>query len=178
VTAGASSAPAEQPVGPGSPTGLRLELTRDFEAPADARAAVMGHCENLGLNNAACRTLMLLVSEVVSNAVLHSRGPGDAPIILTVAVTEHTIRITVTDLGGRGLTPKARHRKGAGGGVGLYLLDTEASRWGVEPARGTRVWFELPRSASPPQSRLPLRPAQAVSRSAPPVMCRPAAGRR
>ena len=29
------------------------------------------------------------------------------------------------------------------GGLGLHLVDTLASRWGVDREDGTRVWFEL-----------------------------------
>jgi anti-sigma regulatory factor (Ser/Thr protein kinase) len=119
---------------------IELELQRSPEAPGIARAAVSGMCHERNLSPSLCHTLLLLVSEVVTNAVLHSNGPADAPILLAATVSSDTIRVTVTDAG-HGFTRTSKRRVG---GHGLYLLDKSASRWGVDRAGGTRVWFELP----------------------------------
>jgi anti-sigma regulatory factor (Ser/Thr protein kinase) len=119
---------------------LRLELNRDRDAPAAARGAVSEWCPDLAGGSRRRETLLLLVSELVTNAVLHSQGPADAPIRVSV-------RVEVTDAGKR--FTRASHelpRPGARttiGGYGLYVVDQAASRWGVERARGTRVWFEI-----------------------------------
>ena len=126
------------------PANLELELQRNIEAPAVARAAVRGICNDLDLSPSEQHTLMLLVSEVVSNAVLHSPGPAEAPVLLAATVGEELVHIAVTDAG-RGFTPR-RHDPRADGGYGLYLLDKAASRWGVDQVGGTRVWFELSRA--------------------------------
>jgi len=123
---------------------LRLELPRDARAPAIARAAVGGLCHEPDLIPPQYQTLMLLVSEVVSNAVLHSTGPADVPILLAATVADKMIRIAVSDAGpgfSRG-TPRDAAR--GEGGYGLYLVNKAASRWGVDELDGTRVWFELP----------------------------------
>jgi anti-sigma regulatory factor (Ser/Thr protein kinase) len=122
---------------------LELELQRTVEAPALARAAVSGVCSGLDLSGSDQHTLILLVSEVVSNAVLHSSGPTDAPVLLAASVGEDVVRIAVTDAG-CGFTPGS-HEQRPGGGYGLYLLDKAASRWGSDQVGGTRVWFELSR---------------------------------
>jgi anti-sigma regulatory factor (Ser/Thr protein kinase) len=127
------------------PASLELELQRNVEAPAIARAALSGLCNDLDVSRSRKHTLMLLVSEVVSNAVQHSPGPADAPVLLAATVGEEIVHIAVTD-SGRGFTPK-RHDPRADGGYGLYLLDQAASRWGVDQVGGTRVWFELSRTA-------------------------------
>jgi anti-sigma regulatory factor (Ser/Thr protein kinase) len=88
---------------------------------------------------------VLLVSEVVSNAVLHSLGPADAPVLLAATIGEEVVHIAVTDAG-RGFTLR-RPEPRADGGYGLYLLDQAARRWGVDQVGGTRVWFELSRTA-------------------------------
>jgi anti-sigma regulatory factor (Ser/Thr protein kinase) len=124
---------------------LNLELERNVQAPAIARAAVNGICHDLDPTGPEQNTLMLLVSEVVSNAVLHSRAPADAPVLLTATVGENIVRIAVTDAG-FGFTPGS-HEQRPGGGYGLYLLDRAASRWGSDRVGGTRVWFELSRAA-------------------------------
>jgi anti-sigma regulatory factor (Ser/Thr protein kinase) len=121
---------------------LRLALARNVEAPGIARAAVSELCREIALEGSACQTLVLLVSEVVSNAVLHSRGPSDARIALTATVSEDVVRVEVTD-GGDGFTPGQRDPARLDGGYGLYLLEKASSRWGVDPSGPTSVWFEL-----------------------------------
>src|ERR1700676_2162403 len=116
---------------------LQLELPRDAQAPAVARAAVSGLCHGMDFSASQCQTLRLLVSEVISNAVLHSQGPPDAPIRLTVAtVGEKSARISVTD-SGNGFTPVPREATRTEGGYGLYLVDKAATQWGVDRGGGT-----------------------------------------
>ncbi|TMK25871.1 MAG: ATP-binding protein [Actinobacteria bacterium] len=126
---------------------LRLDLPRDREAPAAARAAVDRWWPELAGGIPRLETLLLLVSEVVTNAVTHSRGPKDSPIFLTVNVTNGTVKVTVADAG-EDFTPPPRRSPRASegmtiGGYGLYVVDKAASRWGVDRDGGTRVWFEL-----------------------------------
>jgi anti-sigma regulatory factor (Ser/Thr protein kinase) len=128
---------------------LRLELERDVSAPAIARAAVSERAIELGVDGSFGNTLILLVSEVVSNAVRHSPGPADAPIKLLATMSEEKIRVAVTDAG-EGFTPRAREPDSLSDGYGLYLLDKAASSWGVESTGGTTVWFELLRGAGEP----------------------------
>jgi anti-sigma regulatory factor (Ser/Thr protein kinase) len=125
------------------PRPLRLALARNVEAPGIARAAVSELCTDLDLSSSASHTLLLLVSEVVSNAVLHSEGPPDAPIGLAADVRDEAVTIAVTDAG-EGFVPRRRDPTRTGGGYGLYLLEKAASRWGVDGDGPTRVWFELP----------------------------------
>ncbi len=129
----------------------RLELKRDLHAPAIARAAAMERCESFELSPSLRHTLVLLVSEVVSNAVLHSNGPEDAPILLTAGMTEDVVMVTVTDAGD-GFAPQPRRPELTQGGYGLYLVEKAARKWGVDRLTegtretGTRVWFELLRN--------------------------------
>ncbi len=135
-TAGAGGARAE----------LSLQLARSVEAPAIARAAASGLCENLEISPSLRNTCVLLVSEVVSNAVLHSSAPRDAPILLTAAAAEDSVRIAVTDAGDP-FTHQVAEPATPCGGYGLYLVDRTARRWGIDRVGGTSVWFELPRCA-------------------------------
>src|SRR5260370_21415786 len=80
---------------------LRLELNRDPEAPAAARGAVSEWCPDLAGGSARRETLLLLVSELVTNAVLHSQGPADAPIRVSASVDRERVRVEVTDAGRR-----------------------------------------------------------------------------
>jgi anti-sigma regulatory factor (Ser/Thr protein kinase) len=123
---------------------LELDLERNVGAPAIARAAISACLLELGIDGSLGQTTVLLVSEVVSNAVRHSSAPPDVPIAMAAAVTEGSVRIAVSD-GGEGFIPRPRDPERLGGGYGLYLVDKAATRWGVESAGGTTVWFELPR---------------------------------
>jgi anti-sigma regulatory factor (Ser/Thr protein kinase) len=129
--------------GAGLSAPLELALDRDVQAPAIARAAITGLCNDLRLDGSIRQTLLLLVSEVVSNAVLHSNGPPEAPITITATVTPQAVQVAVTDAG-EGFTPAERDPARMEGGYGLYLLEKAASRWGVDVASPTRVWFEVP----------------------------------
>jgi anti-sigma regulatory factor (Ser/Thr protein kinase) len=125
---------------------LRLSLERSVQAPARARASVARRCEQLDLDGSLAQSLILLVSEVVSNAVRHSKGDPDAPIELSAAFGERAIRVVVTDAGD-GFEPRPRDPARTHDGYGLYLLEKVSSRWGVESKGDTKVWFELPRSS-------------------------------
>lgn len=84
----------------------------------------------------------LLVSELVTNAVVHGRGM----VTLRAGLDERRLLVEVVDEGG-GFERVLRERDFASvevGGWGLSVVDSEASRWGVHEGT-TDVWFELER---------------------------------
>jgi len=122
---------------------LQIELARDPQAPSVARAAVRGFTEDSDVTAAGSATLALLVSELVSNAVLHSDAPPASAIVLRARLLDsRTVRVEVLDRGS-GLKATPRDPARPDGGYGLYLVNKEATRWGVDRHGGTRVWFEL-----------------------------------
>jgi anti-sigma regulatory factor (Ser/Thr protein kinase) len=83
----------------------------------------------------------LLVSEVVTNAVLHAR----TDVEVRVELDDRTARVEVADRSPVDLVPK-RYQPDAATGRGLRLLATLADRWGVRRSSGGKVvWFELGR---------------------------------
>jgi anti-sigma regulatory factor (Ser/Thr protein kinase) len=79
---------------------LRVRLGRDPSAPSVARAAVSGFSKERELSSGSLYTLALLVSELVSNAVLHSDAPSGSEIHLSARqVGGDAIRVEVTDQG-------------------------------------------------------------------------------
>ncbi len=82
---------------------------------------------------------MLLVSELVTNAVLHTRTDPD----VTLRLNDGRLWIGVRD--GSPVTPAPkRYGPEAATGRGLQLVEQVAARWGVEKASsGKVVWFEL-----------------------------------
>ena len=127
-----------------APRSLHVELRRDVRAPGVARAAVAEELAQAGIDGRLGQTIVLLVSEVVSNAVRHSPGPGDARIDLQATIGDRLVRVEVSDPG-QGFTPRERDPERLGDGYGLYLLDKTATSWGVDGRGGTTVWFELER---------------------------------
>ena len=82
----------------------------------------------------------LVVSELVTNALLH----GSAPVVVRVAVGE-TVRIEVSD-GSRTAPMRPLARPDAMTGRGLALVAALARGWGVEPENGGKVvWAEIAR---------------------------------
>jgi anti-sigma regulatory factor (Ser/Thr protein kinase) len=120
---------------------LALDLEQSPEAPSVARAAIAGFSGDRA-GESALATLTLLVSEVVTNAVLHPDVKEPTDIQLRARITEGVIRVEVTDQGS-GFTPRPRDGARSDRGYGLYLLEKQARRWGVERTTGTTVWFEL-----------------------------------
>jgi anti-sigma regulatory factor (Ser/Thr protein kinase) len=96
-----------------------------------------------GSSAADIDTVVLLVSEVVTNAVLHARSD----IRLDVQAGADTVRVEVYDASP--VEPRVHHfRLTSGTGRGLRMLEQLSRRWGVEPdpARGGKVvWFEVGR---------------------------------
>jgi len=125
-----------------------LRLPAESIAPALARAGMRGAAPPLSDRVAA--DLALLVTEVVANAVRHaSSGPGDEIVVRLFAADP--LRVEVVDHGpGFDERPRPQPADGRTEGWGLYLLDSLASRWGVDIGDGaTTVWFELDPGAQP-----------------------------
>ena len=94
---------------------------------------------------------VLLASETVTNAVLHSnsRRPGGT-VTVTVIEIGGGIRIEVADDGSELSTPVVKGHGCVSGGHGLFLVQTLADQWGyVRDESGTMVWFWLARLAGP-----------------------------
>lgn len=84
-------------------------------------------------------TVLLLVSEVVSNAVRHAGTPFE----LTVAVDESQVRVTVVDNDPSGRPEVQEQDPEATSGRGLYIVEQLASSWGAQSVEGNgkAVWF-------------------------------------
>ncbi len=121
---------------------LKLVLQQNRQAPSLARAAVSAFCENREMTDAVLATVALLVSEVVTNAVIHPKVRSPANIQLLARVEPNLLRIEVID-DGSGFVPAPRDASRVGSGYGLFLLGKQAQRWGVDQSGGTRVWFEV-----------------------------------
>jgi anti-sigma regulatory factor (Ser/Thr protein kinase) len=139
--------PSAKPVDGEDRRCVELELERNGTAPLLARTAVAGLCREAGASSHAIATVTLLVSEVVTNAVVHPDLDPPGKIGLRARLDEAAIRVEVTD-GGSGFTPSLRAPQPLHGGYGLAILAQGSKRWGVEGDPQTTVWFEVENNSS------------------------------
>jgi anti-sigma regulatory factor (Ser/Thr protein kinase) len=119
----------------------RFELGSGLDAPRQARVLAR---ELVGdrLDGRRRNDLLVLVTELVTNAVRHAGlGPGDQ-ITLKLMAANGVVRAEVCDPG-PGFVPVERP-PGPDGGFGLPLLRSLSDRWGISsPGEPTCVWLEL-----------------------------------
>ena len=121
---------------------LELTLTATPKAPGAAREAVRSWLTDR-YDQETADTATLLVSELVTNAVVHGAGPG--PSLTVDLVADGVLHVAVRD---SSCHLPQRHPEvpdlEQAGGRGLFLIESFATAWGWEPLRsGKRVWFEI-----------------------------------
>jgi anti-sigma regulatory factor (Ser/Thr protein kinase) len=120
------------------PTVMVRRLVTDEDAPRTARDLANRLLAHLGCGDHRRDDLELVVSEMVSNAVLHG-PPGE--VEFRVVGTEDVIRVEVSD---RGVEPFRRPSElSPAGHWGLGLVAEFSDRFGIERKPSTCVWCEL-----------------------------------
>lgn len=86
----------------------------------------------------------LLVSELVTNAVVHGGAGGDEPVDVYVRVLPGSAAVCVCDAGA-GFIPQelVGSRPGVAGCRGLELVAALADGFGIAGRRPFQVWFEV-----------------------------------
>lgn len=116
------------------------ELPATPQGPAAARHAVSALLSGWQLDP-LIEDAQLVVSELVTNAVLHA--PGAHNVDLELLAHADRLRITVSDPSTSPpvlapLQPNGAH------GKGMHIISALAARWGIEDhPYGKRVWAEL-----------------------------------
>ncbi len=108
-----------------------------------ARAFVAEHAPPLPA--ATQDALLLLTSELVTNAVLHAR----TPLEVGIAVAEQSVLVTVFDLDLSRATQQPYAQREGGWGLGLVAALAEASDLATHVDGGKTAWFRLPRGELP-----------------------------
>jgi len=132
----------------------RLTLPGRPEHVSDARHFIAGlmrdHHAILGGHRprdtaAQADTALLLTSELVTNAITHSRsGLPEGTVELVLAWRSASILISVIDDGSDSARPKTGNDPGGESGNGLLLVENLADDWGYDTHAGrTAVWFRL-----------------------------------
>jgi len=127
-----------------------IELSGGPGAVAEARHVIERLADQEQLPRV--EDLRLLVSELVTNSVLHGgAGPADK-VRLSIERPNDHVRVMVCDHG-RGWKKRVRstslHSDEPPGGWGLMLVGEIADRWGIDSDDGTCVWFEMAMSQQP-----------------------------
>jgi len=119
-----------------------LAVPPDFGAVAPARRWAAAHLRAAGVEGHLLDVLVLLVSEVVTNAVAHA----SPPVHVGLEIAGGVARVEVTDRA-RAVPVIRRPAPTQGGGRGVGLVDMLATRWGVIEATDEdtpkTVWFEV-----------------------------------
>lgn len=134
VTA-AAAAPAPVIVGSLTIAGRTRNVT-------EARAFV---AKTLGEAHPCADEAVLLCSELVTNAVLHSESgqPGGSVTVVVLGLPG-SVRVEVVDNGSALSTPVVKAEVYEPHGHGLFLVDQLAENWGyTRDEVGTTVWFRL-----------------------------------
>ena len=124
-------------VGVAGPVSLELLLPRSLEAPGLARRALRQWIGGVAGTDELADDATLVVSEAVTNAVVHGcSGPR-----LSAELTRGRLRIEVHDTSRD--PPVVRSPSAAPGGRGLRILAAVADAWGWSmTATGKVVWTE------------------------------------
>jgi hypothetical protein len=154
---------------------VQLEIRPDPTEVGRARRWARSRLAGLGIaaDEPLAETLILLVSELVTNAVVHTghaavlrlslpgataAAPADADVppadadVPPAVSAAGTVRVEVADGSSRAPVPRCAGSD-ATGGRGLALVDCLADRWGWSPeGAGKSIWCELDRCAGPGQS--------------------------
>ncbi|MFJ3496830.1 ATP-binding protein [Streptomyces sp. NPDC086091] len=97
---------------------------------------------------AAAEDVLLVVSELVTNACLHAEGPDE----IVLSRDNKVIRVEVSDRGTGQPAPRTPHRAGRPGGHGMFIVQRLCLDWGVvrtADVAGKTVWAELGAAPAP-----------------------------
>ncbi len=121
---------------------ISLRLTPEPKAVRTARRALERLRDSLPPEK--LENIRLVVSELVTNSILHAGLSPNDQISLTVTASAGSVRGRVCDPGPGFYVPsKPRPRPDLRGGWGLPIVERISDRWGVEKGRRVCVWFEI-----------------------------------
>ncbi|GAA3008625.1 ATP-binding protein [Streptomyces fulvorobeus] len=120
------------------------------ESAAGARRLTRVRLDAWRLGGDACEAALLIVSELVTNAVVHT---ASSRVVCELRRLDRMLRIAVQDQGHQPGGPRLCRTSDDEHGRGLLLVDAMSSAWGshdATDASGRIVWAELPHGAEQP----------------------------
>lgn len=111
-------------------------------AGAPARARQWARTCVVGGSNGSGPDVALIISELVTNSVIHAQADSTQLVRITIARLKDCLRIAVIDNGSGGLPHLRDSGDGTAGGLGLRIVDGLCLSWGVarNGAGPTEVW--------------------------------------
>jgi anti-sigma regulatory factor (Ser/Thr protein kinase) len=120
---------------------LSLDVPCDRAAPGVVRHR-LSRVQALG--SRVRSDVMLVASELVTNAVVHSGCLRDQMLKVRASLSRDEVTISVHEPGRPGPRASGRFSEDfEGSGAGLQIIDQLAARWGAERGDGYRVWAKL-----------------------------------
>ncbi|HZQ29212.1 MAG TPA: SpoIIE family protein phosphatase [Acidimicrobiales bacterium] len=136
---GAGAVPEERPRALVGPRVARTTLAADLAAASHARRFAHRTLEEWSCAEEVAERTELPLSELVTNAVMHTRSEVDVVLRLGAGA----LRVEVHDRS-TVLPTRRSHDMDASTGRGLELVEALSDRWGVEThGSGKAVWFEV-----------------------------------
>jgi anti-sigma regulatory factor (Ser/Thr protein kinase) len=122
---------------------LELQLPHTTQSVRRARRTIAAFLDPSEVPLPIVDDLLLLVSELVTNAVVHAGSPA----VVRLDADVERIKVAVADQDADRAPTVVDPDEQSSSGRGVLLVDRLAARWGVEPqCEGKVVWFELPRA--------------------------------
>ena len=130
--------PLHAPAGRATTRDASWPLEHELTSVGRARGLATAQAGAWGLGDLA-DTVELLVSELVTNALRHARGP----VRMNLRVAQAHLRCEVEDISSRAAVRRVADTD-AEGGRGMEILDLLSDAWGSDlTATGKTTWFEL-----------------------------------
>ena len=118
---------------------MRKSFAADDRAPWSARETLSVVADDL--SEGKVENARLLVSELVTNSVVHGPSSGGETVGVYVSVERNRLRVEVSDRSLTGARPRTPTDES---GYGLTIVAKLASRWGAGREEDRNVtWFEL-----------------------------------
>ncbi len=119
---------------------VRTSFSRELGTPSDARRFIATTLASWDTVD-PIETVELLVTELVTNVIVHTRGTPD----VRVSLHPDFVHVEVSDPDAVALSPHQASIDDASG-RGLHLVATMASAWGIVQVDGGKVvWFDVAR---------------------------------
>jgi two-component sensor histidine kinase len=116
---------------------MRMNVNKSEMAPMEARHALHAWMADAGCPDAVITDGLVIVSELVTNAVKHA----DSASVVVAVLDDMRMRLEVHD---SNPTPPVLIEPTSAGGFGLAIVTALCDSWGWEPTGyGKRVWTEI-----------------------------------
>lgn len=111
--------------------------------PGIARTRLAGFLTIHHASNAVIDDALIVISEMIANAVCHGKPGDDGTIEISWSIKDSLLELSVLDGGVGGSLRPIDFDEDSLSGRGLAIINRVADRWWVDMSSGTRVNAEL-----------------------------------